>query len=55
MFMYANDKISAWKRTLWEISMACFRRGRIFNHVIERSALLHARPKSGIKGHPYLS
>ena len=48
--------------------MACLRRDRIFNNVIDRSVLLDVRPKSGIKGpsflkwsyscdasHPYLS
>ena len=54
MFLYAKDKISVWKRTPPEIPMACFRRDRIFNHVIDRSVLLHVSPKSGIKGQSFL-
>ena len=48
-----QDKISVWKRTSLEISMACFRRDRIFNNVINRSVLLHASPKSGVKGQSF--
>ena len=64
MFLYAKDKM--WKCTSPEISMACFRRDRIFNHVIDRSVLSLVSPKSAIRGnlflnghllvmHPYLS
>ena len=66
MFLCAKDKISVWKCTSLEISMARFRRDRIFNHVIDRSILSLVSPKSGIKAnlflnghilvmHPYLS
>ena len=34
--------------------MACFRRDRIFIHVIDRWVLLHVSPKSGIKGQSFL-
>ena len=52
MFLYTKDKISVWKRTSPEISMACFRRDWIFNNVIDKSVLLHVNPRSGIKGQP---
>ena len=66
MFLYAKDKISLWKCISPEISMACFRRDRIFDHVIDRSVLSLVSPKSAIRGnlflnghllvmHPYLS
>ena len=54
MFRYSNDKISVWKCTSPEIWMACFRRDRKFNHVIDRSVLLYISPKSGIKGQSFL-
>ena len=54
MFLYAKDKISVWKCTSPEISMAFFRRDRIFNHVIDRSVLLNVSPKSGIKEQSFL-
>ena len=54
MFLYAKDKISVWKRTSPEISMACFRRDPIFNNVIDRSVLSHVSSKSGIKGQSFL-
>ena len=67
-YVSVKDQISVWKRTSTEISMACLRRDRIFNNVIDRSVLLDVRPKSGTKGpsflkwsyscdasHPYLS
>ena len=54
MFLYAKDKISVWKRTSPEISMGCFQRNRVFNHVIDRSVLLHVSPKSGIKDQSFL-
>ena len=54
MFLYGKGKRLVWKCTLPEISMACFRRDRIFIHVIDRSVLLHVSPKSGIKGQSFL-
>ena len=50
LFLYGKDKISVWKRTSPEISMACFWRDWIFNNVIDKSVLLHVNPRSGIKG-----
>ena len=54
MFLYGKGKRLVWKCTLPEISMACFRRDRIFIHVIDRWVLLHVSPKSGIKGQSFL-
>ena len=54
MFLYAKDKMSVWKCTSPKKSMACSRRDRISNHVIDRSVLLHGSPKSGTKGLSFL-
>ena len=54
MFLYGKGKRLVWKCTLPEISMVCFRRDRVFIHVIDRSVLLYVSPKSGIKGQSFL-